>query len=133
MDNKNQPAFPVLELKQMGDKLLLDCAEVGVSKLEFFACNAPMDIPSWFEHVKPEREAINPPLLENIISESDRKTAEGWLYDPIFDLPEHLAWFQEQYNKYWAAQRKFHVANDQARYFQWRRFYAEQLLSELSN
>lgn len=34
-DNKNQPAFPVLELKQLGDKLLLDCAATGVSKREW--------------------------------------------------------------------------------------------------
>jgi hypothetical protein len=36
-NNKNQPAFPVLEVKQLGDKLLLDCAAVGVSKREYFA------------------------------------------------------------------------------------------------
>ena len=39
-ENKNQPAFPVLELKEMGDKFLLDCAAAGVSKREYFAAKA---------------------------------------------------------------------------------------------
>lgn len=37
IENKNQPAFPVLELKQLGDKMLLDCAAAGLSKREYFA------------------------------------------------------------------------------------------------
>jgi hypothetical protein len=40
MDNKNQPAFPVLELKQLGDKMLLDCATMGLTKREYFAAKA---------------------------------------------------------------------------------------------
>lgn len=36
-ENKNQPAFPVLELKEMGDKFLLDCAGSGINKREYFA------------------------------------------------------------------------------------------------
>lgn len=39
MENKNQPAFPVLELKQLGDKLLLDCAAAGVTKREWMAAH----------------------------------------------------------------------------------------------
>lgn len=39
MDNKNTPAFPVLELKQFGDKLLLDCTGAGVSKREWMAAH----------------------------------------------------------------------------------------------
>jgi hypothetical protein len=37
MENKNQPAYPVLELKQLGHKMLLDCAAVGFSKRELVA------------------------------------------------------------------------------------------------
>jgi hypothetical protein len=40
MENKDMPAFPVLELKQMGDKLLLDLMSPGVSKREYFAAAA---------------------------------------------------------------------------------------------
>lgn len=37
IDNKYMPAFPVLELKQLGDKMLLDCSAAGLSKREYFA------------------------------------------------------------------------------------------------
>ena len=43
-DNKNQPAFPVLELKHIGDKLLLDCTATGVNKREMFAMAAMQGI-----------------------------------------------------------------------------------------
>jgi hypothetical protein len=39
IENKNQPAFPVLELKQLGDKMLLDCAAAGVTKREWMAAH----------------------------------------------------------------------------------------------
>ena len=48
MDNKNTPAFPVLELKQLGDKMLLDCTGAGVSKREWMA--AHIDVSSEMEN-----------------------------------------------------------------------------------
>lgn len=40
IENKDMPAFPVLELKEMGDKFLLDSAATGISKREYFAVAA---------------------------------------------------------------------------------------------
>lgn len=54
MEDKDMPAYPVLELKKMGDKFLLDCASTGISKREYFAAMAMQGLmannfPSSFE------------------------------------------------------------------------------------
>lgn len=132
MENKNLQAFPVLELKQLGDKMLLDCTAAGITKLEFFACNAPVDIPGWFVHTPAECKEVFPPQAAKIVNENLRKQALDWVRDPIYDLPQELDWFQDEYENYWESKRQFAIADEQARYFQWRRYYAEQLLAELS-
>jgi hypothetical protein len=49
MENKDQPAFPVLELKEINDKFLLDCGAAGVSKREFLAAKAMQGLLSNWE------------------------------------------------------------------------------------
>lgn len=131
-DNKNLPAFPVLELKQLGDKLLLDCTAAGVSKLEFFACNAPVDIPGWFKHTPPEKIVCQEPSYDEIDNIDDKETCRSWRLDPCYDLPDHLKWFQDRVEQSHIAYSENVRKDNEAKYFQWRRYYAEQLLAELS-
>jgi hypothetical protein len=58
MENKDKPAFPVLELKEMGDKFLLDLNAEGLSKREYYAAMAMQGLLA-----NPHQDVIN---LENI-------------------------------------------------------------------
>jgi hypothetical protein len=127
MENKDKMAFPFYE-----PGTGFGSVSEGLSKLEFFACNAPADIPGWFKHITPDfafSEMHNPDEIEN---EEDRKEVKGWLRDPIFDLPDHLKWFSDRVELVRQEKKVFEAKNTEARYFQWRRYYAEQLLVELS-
>jgi hypothetical protein len=127
MDNKDKMAFPFYEPGSG-----FGSVSEGLTKLEFIACNAPVDIPSWFKHTSPELEDVKAPKADSIANEEHRKQALAWIHDPIYDLPQELDWFQDQYERYWESKRQAAIADEQARYFQWRRFYAERLLTELS-
>jgi hypothetical protein len=138
MDNKNQPAFPIpCVIDETGIHTTIDSKDgaylAGVTKLEFFACNAPVDIPNWFVHVKPENKTGKNPNYDDIKIEEDRDLARQWVMDQCFDLPEHLQWFSDAITKNANDYSDFIKEDLSARYFQWRRFYAEQLLSQLSN
>lgn len=102
------------------------------SKLEFFACNAPTDIPSWFEHTPPEKNVSKKPRQDDIENEEDRKIIKCWQVDPCYDLPDHLKWYSDKLDKAWEEESAYERKNTEARYFQWRRYYAEQLLLTLS-
>jgi hypothetical protein len=128
MENKDKMAFPFYEPGSG-----FSSVSEGLTKLEFFACNAPNEIPGWFVHTPAEWEEVFPPQATKIVNEELRKRALDWVRDPIYDLPQELDWFQDEYEKYWESKRQFAIADEQARYFQWRRHYAEQLLAELSN
>lgn len=52
MENKDTPAFPVLELKEMGGKFLLDLASDGLSKREYFAAMAMQGLLANYEAQK---------------------------------------------------------------------------------
>lgn len=131
MDNKDLPAFP-LSLK-LGEVFTGIDKIDGLTKREWFSGMAPVDIPSWFKHTPPEWKEVAMPQVNKIENEEHRREAKNWLHDPIYDLPEELSWFQKEYETYWESRRQYAVADQQARYFQWRRYYAEQLLTELSN
>lgn len=131
IENKNQPAFPVTE--ETTDRIDAGMRIYsGVSKLEFFACNAPVDIPGWFEHISPEKPEIKAPDFEDIQDAEDRKTVRSWVSDPCFDLPEQLKWFSDKTTEANSVYYQWLQKDKAARYFQWRRYYAEQLLTELS-
>lgn len=135
MENKYMPAFPGTMAECNGgitEIMDFNPCSVGLSKLEFFACNAPVDIPGWFTYNKPEKNIPKTPDFNDIANEEDREMCRQWLHDPIFDLPNHLQWFSDK-SKEASDQYSDYVKRDcAARYFQWRRYYAEQLLSELS-
>jgi hypothetical protein len=132
MDIKDRSAFPVMDSDYKCGMAVLTCVDSGVTALELIACNAPVDIPSWFVHTKPNIEVSAAPEWINVESKADQEHLKQWVRDGEYELPDHLMWFKEQYEKHAQERHAFFVADMQARYFQWRRFYAENLLSELS-
>lgn len=135
--NKHLPAFPSVVHYENGRPIGFQCGELSsqeivISKLEFFACNAPVDIPGWFAHTPPEKNVSERPKAEDIENLEDRATVKDWQYDPIYDLPEHLQWFSDKLNAVFQEELKYQQADWATRYFQWRKFYAEQLLLTLS-
>jgi hypothetical protein len=93
---------------------------------EYFMAHAPTDIPDWFVHNPVGIQPIFPSWTN--LHDEDRKTVKGWISDGIFDLPDHLKWFEEKYNKVLQLKRQYDYENTIERYFQWRIYYAEQLL-----
>jgi hypothetical protein len=135
MDNKNTPAFPLpITSNENGVYTVFDTNSNGdyggITKLEFFACNAPVDIPSWFVHVSPEKNITPQPTWYTLPKEA-QEHVKLWFGEGI-ELPEELRWFSDQWNKFEAEDMAYKVSDWNARYFQWRRYYAEQLLNELS-
>jgi hypothetical protein len=125
-DNKHEPAFPAVNNEN-------SFYTPGVSKLEFFACNAPVDIPGWFTYSPPPDKPIEDATWLRIENVDDRKYFIEWLKDGDYDLPDHLKKFKEEYDNYHNDLDDWRKKDWAARYFQWRRYYAEQLLNELSN
>lgn len=117
------PAFPVYDNRGLPD---------GLTKREYFAINAPVEIPSWFRHVPLEQKVMEGPRLEDLVNDEDRKLAQEWSRDPCYDLPDHLKWFSDKLDQKVEADSDYRMNNYEARYFQWRRYYAEKLLTELS-
>jgi hypothetical protein len=131
MENKDMPAFPMeRQIFMKGSEQVEIPAASGISKLEFIACNAPADIPGWFKHTPPAITVTPQPDWQTIEPKSDRDIIEVW-FENGEELPKHLKWFSDQYEAHNRDYTAFHAANSVAKYFQWRRYYAEQLLKEL--
>jgi hypothetical protein len=130
MNIKDRSAFPVLDSDYKCGMAVLTCVDPGISALEFIACNAPDQIPAWFVHTSPDL-AVTPQPEWHTLPKPDQDNIKLWLQDGE-DLPTHLKWYSEQFNRHIEEDKAFKLADMQARYFQWRRFYAEQLLAELS-
>jgi hypothetical protein len=132
MENKyDAPAFPMEKQVFMQGRLQIEIPPApGLSKLEFLACNAPADIPGWFIHTPPDIDVTPRPLWYTIEPKADQDYVKAWLEDGQ-ELPDRLEWFGEQYKKHEKEDALFRAANLEAKYFQWRRYYAEQLLKEL--
>lgn len=127
MENKDTPAFPPSHMPENASQIY-----TGVSKLEFFACNAPVDIPGWFVHTPPAIKPPENPIWQTIANEDDRKHFINWMKDNEYDLPDHLKHYSEAYNKHQDESDEWRKLDWAARYFQWRRYYADALLLELS-
>jgi hypothetical protein len=141
MENKDMPAFPFFEFNEngYGNSIVFNGGDgsrqilpyqTGISKLEFFACNAPADIPGWFKHTPPDIKVTERPDWRDIEPKADRDIVGAWIEDGQ-DLPDRLKWFSEQMEAHRNERGLFEHANNVAKYFQWRRYYAEQLLKEL--
>lgn len=101
--------------------------------LKFFAAHAPTDIPEWFKHIEPPKDKVPPAPDANVLPERPRQSFVSWRQDPCYELgasssfPE-LADFEKAQNKHWEAIKEWRSKNQAARYFQWRWFYAGQMV-----
>ncbi|MDM1247076.1 hypothetical protein HX005_06725 [Acinetobacter sp. R933-2] len=107
------------------------------------AIQAPVEIPAWFdaengcfEFSYPEF-SLEKPVEPRDLSAVEWKILQDWLADPSFDLPESLEKIGNQWVEYWDADRDHkaakRVAYAQARYFEWRKFYALNMLKITSS
>lgn len=103
----------------------------GFTKREVFANSAPSEIPEWFEF-KGEKVPMVPSWMRAEVNDEDRKILRDWQYDPVYDLPEHLMWFQDKVQEAEESAQNARNRNKVNRYFAWRTFYAEQLINALN-
>lgn len=119
-------AFPGEKNERFGQAN--DCNE-GMTLRDYFAVRAPVNIPYWFKHRRPE--ATYPPMPDvKELDEAHRKTAEDWIEDPAFDLPEEIFFFGEKVTAHRAGHAEWLDTDRDARYFQWRFYYADSMLAE---
>lgn len=128
MTEKDQAAFPLFAYVDKDDHSFSE----GLTKREYFANNAPDQIPLWFKHQKIAKDFKNPPTWEDIKDEKDAEEVRQWQNDPIYDLPDHLMWFQDAINKHYDEKKAYELKDAINRFFQWRTFYADNLINELN-
>jgi hypothetical protein len=102
--------------------------------IPYLAAHAPTEIPEWFEHEEPTGRPVRPDWAQHplITCEDDNQRVREWLSDGWYDLPEHLQPIAEEKESYHKAENTWQDDNRRARYFQWRKFYAEQMALTLS-
>lgn len=112
-------------------------AEPGIDTIDYFAAHAPDEIPLWFKP-EPLKRPLKPnpdPVIAGL--------AKSWLKDPCYDFPSI---FDQESGEYSTEYRRIAEAFEKAisdwneenrridrleserRYFQWRWYYAEQML-----
>lgn len=103
----------------------------GMTLRDYFATHAPLDIPSWFEHVPPAKDV--PPMPDHTtLDAAHQQIAISWQKDPCFDLPEEIKWFGDKVKAHRDAKAAWSDANYAARTFQWRYAFADGMLAERS-
>jgi len=109
-------------------------AQEGATLLDYFAARAPLDIPSCYEHKPPERNYPDRPTWQDwfkgnpLVTEEDRNILRAYVSDGCFDLPPHLTGFAKDLETYRANTVAWDCSNKKARFFQWRWFYAMEML-----
>lgn len=117
-------------------------------QLEYFAARAPQKVPKWFRHtfIPEPRPAEPKPPEYHIGLKYDQNIdltrleyyalIENWKKDPIYELDFFLSDYQRQMETYFEQCRLIDSENarndSMARYFQWRKFYAEQMIKILN-
>lgn len=97
-------------------------------ELAKLAAMAPEQIPDWFfDPVFKEERPKLPSWMDSIVPDEDKQEIKNWSHDAIYDLPEHLSWFQELYNDAYENMVEFDHRKEISRYFQWRVFYASEI------
>lgn len=127
--NGTEPAFGFVDNRS--ESYVDNEVHYGLTKREYFAGNAP-EVPEWFNHSEPVKDYPPMPNWRDIKDIEDKNLCESWIHDGCFDLPDHLQWFSDRVNKHVEARENWGLLNAQERYFQWRTFYADRLLTQLS-
>src|SRR6185369_16843545 len=98
------------------------------TKREYFAACAPEEIPNWFKAIETGKPKA-PDSYRSLPDDSPHKELlTQWHGDPIFDLPEELKWYQEKWEAYWNEKSDWEKENARSRYFQWRWYFADQMI-----
>lgn len=98
-----------------------------MTRRDYFAAHAPIEIPTWFEHPEPPKN-IPPKPDFAALDPAHQSIVRDWQEDPCFDLPEELTWYAEKWTAYQKARADWNDENDAARFFHWRWYYADRML-----
>lgn len=133
--------WKVARAEALADRLremLLAAPPRAAALRDEFAMRAPKKVPSWFKHTPPPGHPGPAPRLEmpyHLDEESDEFKALSW-GDQCSRRDDHSkaynAAYLEHEPKYEAWRQsldKWELADKAARYFQWRWFYADQMLA----
>ncbi len=127
MSNKNNiQAFPLFAYVDKDDHSY----ESGLSKREYFAAHAP-EIPEWFTGKSLDKPKEPKHWEEMPDGSPDKRILMNWHRDPCYDLPDHLKYYQEAWEGHSVMMGEWDRMNVQLRYFQWRVYYADNMLAEL--
>jgi len=136
----NEYAFPLaFESYQSSDPPQKN--NKGMTLLDFFASQAPKEIPPWF-NPEPlhDSKPKQPTDAYTFAKEHDPTGKEGlyaklsgWLQDPCFDFSTNGSiekTFQDLIENYRMEKETWDNNNQVARYFIWRWYYAHKMLAE---
>ena len=125
MKNGNTPAYPTQCPNSSTGKL-----RGGLTKREAFAMAAPNEIPDWFK--VEELPTIKPPKHFSEYKDSPfYNELKSWHNESCFDLPEEVSFYQKEWEEYYKDRNDRDKKQIELRYFKWRVYYADALLSEL--
>lgn len=103
-----------------------------LTKREALAALAPQDVPDWFEY-KSELKPEKPMEWAEVSDPEHREILRSWHFDPCYDLPDYLKWYQEKWERYWEERKNHKNIIVSERYFAWRRYFADQILKVTSD
>lgn len=130
MKNGDQFAFPYAaqDPELLGEGVNMG----GMTKRETFSLYAP-PAPDWFSYESKLTEPKQPKSWIDMEDGPDKIECKNWQYDPCYDLPDHLKWYQEAWEDY-KRQRHAHVIRLKSEfYFAWRLYFADELLKQLES
>lgn len=103
----------------------------GLTARDWFAANAPLMIPTWFDCPKLAIEIAPAVDADKITDHDANKLFCIWRSDPVFDLAEErpeLAEFVAQQEAHWTSAREAERRQHEHRYIAWRWRYADLMI-----
>lgn len=104
----------------------------GLTKREIFAKDAP-EPPEWFKHKSKLKLPDQPKSWVSMVDGDDKDLCKNWQYDPCFDLPDHLQWYQSSWEDYHKKAEEHNQSMYAEKYFAWRLYFADELLKALES
>jgi hypothetical protein len=130
-------------LEGLASTSLKNANVIGATKLERLAASAPKEIPDWFDAFVSQPAMPKQPDVQSLPPYL-RKAARLWMEnpaaEPLIDVnrledsdKESFKKFQSAWQKYFDEEQKAFGYISMVRYFQWRIFFARQLLHHVNN
>ena len=127
------PAYPNVEISESGETCTHSDYR-GLSKREIGAFMAPNEIPDWFQCSYSIGAPKAPKSWADFSDDEPFKfELKKWHHGGCYDLPEELQWYQQGWDKYHEDVAAYEKLKAMERYFQWRIFFSENLLTQLQN